>query len=67
MSVIRAAGNEPRAASRWPRVPPNLFGIAFGVAGLAQAWRAAVPVLGTPQAIPEALDLAAAVGSRRVR
>ena len=39
------------------RVPPNLFGIALGIAGLAQAWDAAVPVLGTPQAVPDALDV----------
>ena len=38
-----------------PRVPPNLFAIALGVAGLAEAWHAAVPLLGTPQAIPDAL------------
>lgn len=34
-----------------PRVPPNLFGIALGIAGLAQAGYAAVPVLGTVQAV----------------
>ncbi len=43
-----------------PRVPPNLFGIALGIAGLAQAWHAAVPVLGTLQAVPGALDVLAA-------
>ncbi len=43
-----------------PRVRPNLFGIALGIAGLAQAWHAAVPVLGTPQAVPGALDVLAA-------
>jgi tellurite resistance protein len=40
-----------------PRVPPNLFGIALGIAGLALAWQAAVPVLGIPQAIPDALSV----------
>ena len=40
-----------------PRVPPNLFAIALGIAGLAQAWDASVPVLGTPQAVPDALDV----------
>jgi tellurite resistance protein len=40
-----------------PRVPPNLFAIALGIAGLAQAWYAAVPLLGTPQAIPDALSI----------
>jgi tellurite resistance protein len=39
------------------RVPPNLFAIALGIAGLAQAWDAAVPVLGTPQAVPDALSI----------
>ena len=28
------------------RVPPNLFAIVLGIAGLAEAWHAAVPVLG---------------------
>ncbi|HWN60945.1 MAG TPA: hypothetical protein VNO25_09780 [Streptosporangiaceae bacterium] len=40
-----------------PRVPPNLFAIALGIAGLAQAWDAAMPLLGTPQAIPDALSI----------
>jgi hypothetical protein len=42
------------------RVLPNLFGIALGIAGLAQAWHAAVPVLGTVQAVPGAPDVLAA-------
>lgn len=29
----------------------ELFGIPFGLAGLAEAWRAAAPVLGTPAAV----------------
>ena len=44
-----------------PRVPPNLFAIALGIAGLSQAWHAAVPVLGTPQAVPDALSILAAL------
>ncbi len=40
-----------------PRVPPNLFAIALGIAGLSQAWHAAGPVLGTPQAVPDALSI----------
>jgi tellurite resistance protein len=39
------------------RVPPNLFSIALGIAGLAQAWDAAAAVLGTPQAVPDAFDV----------
>ena len=40
-----------------PRVPPNLFAIVLGIAGLSQAWHAAGPVLGTPQAVPDALNV----------
>jgi tellurite resistance protein len=40
-----------------PRVPPNLFAIALGIAGLTEAWRAAGPLLGTPQAVPDALSI----------
>jgi tellurite resistance protein len=40
-----------------PRVPPNLFAIPLGIAGLTQAWDAAGPLLGTPQAIPDALSI----------
>jgi len=55
------AGRQARAIPRGPRVPPNLFAMVFGIAGLAQAWRAAAPVLGVPQAVPGAIDLAGAV------
>jgi len=50
----------PRPA-RKPRVPPNLFGIAFGLAGLGEAWNAARATLGVPPAVPDAIFLAAAV------
>ena len=43
------------------RVPPNLFGISLGLAGLATAWRAAGAKLGTPTAVPDAIDILAAV------
>jgi tellurite resistance protein len=43
------------------RVPPNLFAIALGVAGLAEAWHAAVPLLGTPQAVPDVLSVPGAL------
>src|SRR6185369_17466809 len=39
------------------RVPPNLFAIALGLAGLALAWQGAVPVLGIPQAVPDVLSV----------
>ena len=34
------------------RVPPNLFSVALGLAGLATAWHAAGAKLGTPAAVP---------------
>jgi len=40
---------------RRPRVPPTLFSIALGLAGLGQAWHAAKPVLGVPAAVPDAI------------
>jgi tellurite resistance protein len=43
-----------------PRVPPNFFGIALGLVGLAEAWRAAVPILGTSSVIPDAANIVAA-------
>jgi tellurite resistance protein len=43
------------------RVPPNRFGIPLGLAGLATAWHAAGPKLGTPPAVPAAIDILAAV------
>jgi tellurite resistance protein len=60
MSVPQIAEKDqgPRRR-RFPgqRVPPNLFAIVLGIAGLAQAWHAAAPLLGTPQAIPGALSI----------
>jgi tellurite resistance protein len=55
--VVMVAGQAAQDSSRpraW-RVPPNLFSMAFGLAGLADAWRAAEPVLGVPAAVPDAL------------
>jgi len=43
------------------RVPPSLFGISLGLAGLATAWHAAGAKLGTPTAVPDAIDILAAV------
>jgi tellurite resistance protein len=44
-----------------PRVPPNLFAIALGIAGLALAWDAAAALLGTARLVPDVLDLVDAV------
>jgi tellurite resistance protein len=43
------------------RVPPNFFSIPLGIAGLADAWAAAVPTLGSPAAIAHVLDIVAGV------
>jgi tellurite resistance protein len=49
----------PGDQARWrPRILPNLFGIPFGIAGLADVWDVARPVLGTSPAIANALYLA---------
>jgi tellurite resistance protein len=58
MSATRnGAGQRKR---RRPRIPPNLFAIALGLAGLGQAWRAAETVLGVPPAVPDAIFILAA-------
>jgi tellurite resistance protein len=59
--IVEEDQSPRRQRSLGLRVPPNLFSIALGIAGLAQAWRAAVPLLGTPQAIPDALSILDAV------
>ncbi len=43
------------------RVPPNLFGVPLGLAGLATAWHAAGAKLGTPTAVPDTIDILAAI------
>jgi tellurite resistance protein len=55
--IVREDRGPDRRRFPGPRVPPNLFAIALGVAGLAEVWHAAVPLLGTPQAIPDALSV----------
>jgi len=42
------------------RIPSNLFGVAFGLAGLAQVWQAAERVVGAPRAVANALFIVAA-------
>jgi tellurite resistance protein len=64
MSVTQIAAEDQSPRRRrfpGPRVPPNLFAIALGIAGLAQAWHAAVPVLGTGQAVADVLNVLDAV------
>jgi tellurite resistance protein len=57
----RAAGRVVRGVPGWRRVPPNLFAVPFGLAGLADAWSAARPVLPAPSAVAAAIDVAAAL------
>ncbi len=49
-------------ARRWvlPVIPPNFFGISFGLAGLAEVWTLASPALGVPDVVGRALTLVAA-------
>ncbi len=42
-------------------MPPNFLGIAFGLAGLGEAWEAARPVLGFPRAVSDVFLGAAAL------
>jgi tellurite resistance protein len=44
-----------------PRVPPTLFAVGLGVAGLAGAWHAAAPLLGAAQPVSDALSILGAV------
>jgi tellurite resistance protein len=43
------------------RLTPNLFGIPFGLAGLAQCWQIAVATAGAPQAVADVWWLLAAL------
>jgi tellurite resistance protein len=56
-SIVAEDQSPQRQRFLGTRVPPNLFAIALGIAGLALAWQAAVPVLGIPQAVPDALSV----------
>lgn len=43
------------------QIRPHLFAIAFGIIALADAWKAAQPTLGTPHAVPNILNILAAI------
>jgi tellurite resistance protein len=45
---------------RPPRIPPNLFAIPFGLAGLGDAWHAAAAPLGVPLGVANGVFIAAA-------
>ena len=42
-----------------PLIPPNFFGIAFGLAGLEEVWTLAAPALGVTDVVGRALALVA--------
>jgi tellurite resistance protein len=41
------------------RIPPNFFGISFGLTGLSAAWNTARATLGVPAAVPAAIAILA--------
>jgi tellurite resistance protein TehA-like permease len=45
------------------RIPPNLFGIALGLSGLAALWAFAATTFGAPVAVGDVLGVVAAVVS----
>ena len=59
-ATARVTGRRMRAVPedvtkrRRTRVVPNLFGIPFGIAGLADVWAVAQPVLATPPTVTHA-------------
>lgn len=60
LSRTRGVNNTLTARQSRPRLTPNLFGICFGIAGLAEAWAAATP-LGVPARVPDVLWAVTAV------
>jgi tellurite resistance protein len=60
----RAAGldesGQPRERRRPGRIPPSRFGVVLGLAGLGSAWYVAGAKLGTPPAVPDAINVVAA-------
>lgn len=57
---LAAVKQEPLSHGEW-RVSPNFFAMSFGLAGLAEVWRAAEAPLGTSSLIPDAINVLAAV------
>ena len=57
MPALRAAALDAAGQGKFrrPRVPPSLFTIALGLAGLGQAWHAAQSVLGVSAAVSDAI------------
>jgi len=52
----------PQSRGQFPahrRLPPNLFGMAFGLCGLAEVWSVATKTLGTPVAVANSIYVVA--------
>jgi tellurite resistance protein len=62
VSAPAGPAGPPRGGPAARRIPPNLFGIAFGLAGLGETWHAAGPLTGAPDTVADVIyALAAAV------
>ena len=58
--VAGGAAKPAQGIVRDRRIPNNVFGISFGIAGLAGTWSAARPILGTSTAVANTLYIMAA-------
>jgi hypothetical protein len=58
--MTRDAALAPARHGTFPILPPNFFGIAFGLSGLAEVWRLAAPMVGLTVVIGEVLAIFAA-------
>jgi tellurite resistance protein len=58
---VREAGQPARGRRSLPVIPPNFFGISFGLAGLAEVWTLASPTLGVTAIVGRVLALIAAL------
>jgi tellurite resistance protein len=61
VGVQNADAHAGRGGRAVVRIPPGLFGIALGLAGLAALWAFAGPTFGGPAAVGDALGILAAV------
>jgi tellurite resistance protein len=58
-ATVRRQGGKQRTGGRrtLPVIPPNFFGISFGLAGLAEVWILAAPTLGVTDVVGRVLAL----------
>jgi hypothetical protein len=57
--VTQRGVGPPSGWRQLPLIPPNYFGIAFGLAGLAEVWTLAAPTLGVSVIVGRAFALVA--------